>query len=296
MTIKYMVGEAVRSFTRSKRLNLISLGAMSVSLMALGLVLVLNLGMWRLANFIEDKVEIVAFLNDSLSQDSIDRFLTKLHDHPQVTQVTYISKDQAAKEFEEDKALKKMMDVLGSNPLPASIRISIIEKTPQHIKEFTTWLNQFEGIDEVSYGGGDAERLLKSLQFMRLTVLLLSAALAVSAIIIIANIISLMVYARQEEISILLVIGATHWFIRGPFLIWGLLQGAAGGLVASGLLYGIWRLLVFYALSDLGIDLTSMLTPLLVKQVLVGAGLLVVVGALLGLIGSVVSLGRRLQT
>ncbi len=295
MAINYMLREGLRSFTRSKRLNLISLGAMSVSLMALGLVLVLNLGMWRLANYIENKVEIVAFLNDSLSQDTIDRFITKLHDHPQVSQVTYISKDQAAKEFQEDKALKKMMDVLGSNPLPASLRISIIEKTPQHIKEFTTWLSQFEGIDEVSYGGGDAERLLKGLQFMRLTVLILSAALAVSAIIIIANIISLMVYARQEEISILLVIGATHWFIRGPFVIWGLLQGAAGGVMASGLLFGIWKLISYYALSDLGIDLASMLTPLLIKQAMMGAGLLVGVGALLGLIGSMVSLGRRLQ-
>ncbi len=124
MSINFMVKEAIRGFGRSKKLNLISLGAMSVSLMALGLVFVLNIGIWRIADFIEGKVEIVAFINEQLSNEQVDRFLTKLHDHPQVVQVTYISKEDAAKEFEKDPSLKRLMTALGSNPLPASVRVS----------------------------------------------------------------------------------------------------------------------------------------------------------------------------
>lgn len=296
MSLNYMVSEAIRGFGRSRRLNLISLGAMSVSLMALGLVFALNLGMWRLTHFIEDKVEVVVFLNDSLPGEKIDRFLTKIHDHPQVVQVTYQSKAEAVKEFKQDPELKKLIQALGANPLPASIRISILEKKPEHIKAFTSWLKQFEGIDEISYGGGDAEKLLKTLQFIRLAVLILSISLAVSAIIIIANIISLMVHARQEEINILLMIGATYGFVRGPFVIWGILQGMLGGLSASGLLYLIWEILAYYANRELAINLNSMLSPIIVKQVLAGAGILVGVGAFLGFVGSLVSVGRRLET
>ncbi|MCK5241862.1 ABC transporter permease [bacterium] len=295
MAIKFLFEEAFRSLFRSKRLNMISLGAMSMSLMALGLVLVLNVGIMELADFVEDKIEIVLFLTEDAKTDEISMLVTKIQDHPQVIAVYYISKQEALEEFSQDAALQDLIKVLGNNPLPSSLRIQLMEKTPENVKRFISWLKNLPGVSEVTYGGGDADRLLKALQFVRLAVLILTASLVLAAMVIIANIISLMVYAREAEIDIMRMIGATNGFIRGPFLIWGVIQGAVGGILATVLLYVIWYLLRYYSMHELGIDLNALLPPASRDQALTGAGLIILAGCFFGFVGSLVSVGRQLN-
>ncbi|MBN1595716.1 hypothetical protein JW933_07315 [candidate division FCPU426 bacterium] len=295
MAFSFVLQEAFRSLFRSKRLNLISLGAMSMSLMALGLVLILNAGMMELANFVEEKIEIVIFLTDDMKEGEVPALMTKLQDHPQVLAVRHISKSSALNEFSEDAALRDLLEVLGDNPLPSSLRIELNEKTPENVRRFITWLKQLPGVDDVSYGGGDADRLLQALQFTRLVVLVVTCSLLLASVVIIANIIGLMVYSRQEEISIMRSIGATNAFIRRPFLIWGMLQGAAGGLLASGLLLCLWYVLRYYSLRDLGIDLQALLPPTISDQAACGLGVLMAAGCFLGFAGSLVSVGRQLR-
>jgi cell division transport system permease protein len=295
MAFRYQIREAFRSLFNSKRLNLIALAAMSMSLMALGLVLVLNVGIFKLTTYVEEKIEVVVFLNDQAGPKQTEIFLAKLRAHPAVSGVEYVSRDQALKEFSGDQALKRFLDVLGTNPLPASVKVRLAEKRPENVADFVTWLKTIPGVDEATYGGVDADRLLKALQFIRLAVLVLTVSLVLAAVVIISNIISLMVFSRQEEIRIMRMIGATNWFIRGPFLIWGMIQGAAGGLVASGLLYGIWCILEYYVLYELSLDLHTMLPADILPQALIGMAGLVATGFLLGLIGSLVSVGRQLQ-
>ncbi len=295
MALSFLVQEAFRGLLRSKRLNLLSLGAMSMSLMALGLVLLLNFGILQVTHFVQDKIEVVVFLNDQAAEPEIESFITKIRDYPLVAGVEYLSKARALEEFSGDETLREFLEVLGSNPLPASLRIGLMEKTPANVNRFVTWLKQFAGVGEVSYGGGDADRVLKALQFVRLCVMILTASLVLSAIIIIANIISLMVFARREEIGIMRIIGASNGFIRGPFLIWGIFQGAVGGLVAAGLLYIIWLVLRYYSLHELGLNLDALLPADAGLQALRGMAGLMLVGCFLGLVGSLVSVGRQLN-
>jgi cell division transport system permease protein len=295
MAIKFLFAEAFRSLFRSRRLNMISLGAMSMSLMALGLVLVLNVGIMELADFVEEKIEIVLFLTEDAKPEKIPMLVTKIQDHPQVIAVQHISKKDALEEFSQDAALQELIDVLGNNPLPASLRIQLMEKTPENVKRFIVWLKNLPGVGDVSYGGGDADRLLKALQFVRLVVLVLTGSLVLAAIVIIANIISLMVFAREQEINIMRMIGATNGFIRGPFLIWGVIQGAVGGILATVLLYIIWYLLRYYSMHELGIDLNALLPPTTKDQACFGAGVLIMAGCFFGFVGSLVSVGRQLN-
>ena len=295
MAIKFLFKEAIRSLLRLKKLNLIALGAMSMSLMALGLVLLLNIGIFKLTNFVEKKVEVVAFLKDKFDENKLKSFLGSLRKHPLVEKVEYISKQQAYRDFSKDKSVKHFLDVLGSNPLPASIKIRLLNNTPRNVKFFVSWLNNFYGIAEVNYGGGEADRLLKVLQFIRLAIIILTVSLILAAIIIIANIISLMVFARQSEIELMRIIGATNNFIRGPFLIWGMLQGALSGLLASSFIYAIWKLLSYYALKEVAIDMQTILPNNIVSLVATGTGILIAVGLGLGLVGSLVSVGRQLK-
>jgi len=295
MALRFQIREAFRSLFSSKRLNVIALAAMSMSLMALGLVLILNFAVLKLTGYVEEKIEVVVFLNEQVGAKDTQAFLGKLNAHPQVAGLLYISKDEALKEFSGDQALKRFLDVLGSNPLPASVKIRLLDKTPESVASFVTWLKSIPGVEDATYGGLDAERLLKALQFIRLAVLVLTVSLILAAVVIISNVISLMVLYRQEEIRIMRMIGATNWFIRGPFLFWGMIQGAAGGLVASGLLYGIWSILEYYVLYELSIDLNALLPPTILQQALGGMAGLVATGFTLGLIGSLVSVGRQLH-
>ncbi|MCD4813682.1 permease-like cell division protein FtsX [bacterium] len=295
MAISFLIQEAFRSLFRAKRLNAISLGAMSMSLMALGMVLILNISMIKLTEFIENKIEVVLFLDQTARESEIPGFITKIQDHPQVIEARFISREQALAEFSEDAALQDLLKVLGNNPLPSSVRINLMEKTPENVERFIAWLKKFPGVEDVGYGGGDVNRLLKALQFIKLAVMILTVSLVVAAVVIVANIISLMVYARQEEIRIMRLIGATNGFIQGPFVLWGMIQGTTGGVIATGLLYTIWAVLQYYTHNELGIDLASLLPANIQQLVLSGSGILIAAGCLLGLVGSLVSVGRRLD-
>ncbi len=295
MNAGYFFREALRHLTRSKRLNLICLGAISMALMALGVMFALQAGILKLANFVEAKVEVVAFLNDQLAKPETEAFIARVRSVPQVAGIAYVSKEEALAEFSRDPGLKRFVDALGTNPLPASVRVQLQDKTAESVAEFVTWLNEQPGVEETAYGGGDADRLLQALRLVRLAVVILAVSLVLAAVIIIGNIISLMVFARREEISIMRTLGATNWFVRGPFLLWGLVQGTAGTLVALGLLYGLWRVLVYYAWQDVGVNLESLLPPEYPRLALLGALCLLGTGAGLGLIGSLLSVGRQLR-
>lgn len=294
MAISFILQEAVRSLWRSKRLNLISLGAMSMSLMALGLVMILNLGVYQLTRFFQDKIEVVLFLQDGADAKTVEAFLAKIKDYPQVAGAVHQTREEALESFSQDAALKELLAVLGENPLPASIRIDLWDKTPENVSRFADWLKQFPEVSEVSYGGGDAERFLRGLQFVRLAVLVLTLALVLAAVIVIGNIISLMMFTRREEISLMRLIGATNAFIRGPLLIWGGIQGVLGGAAAGGLLWGLWSLLTMFARRELGLNLEALLPADIGGQALLAWAALLGVGALLGLVGSLVSVGREL--
>jgi len=291
----FLFREAFRLLLNRKRLNLISLGAISLALMALGLLLVLQLGVFKLVEFVDEKVEVVAFLNDRLSDADTQTLLGKIHASSQVVGVEYRSKEDAIREFSGDPALKRFLDALGSNPLPASVRIQLREKTAENVAYFVTWLNEQEGVEESTYGGGDADRLLKFLQLVRLGCVILTAVLTVAAMFIIANIISLMVFARREEITIMRMIGATKWFVRGPFLIWGLVQGALGGIVAGGLMLGIWKVMSYYAWRDVSVDLEALLPPQIQSWAFTAMAGLIAAGALMGFISSLTAVGRQLR-
>ncbi len=291
----FLFREAGRLLVNRKRLNLISLGAISMSLMALGLLLILQFGVFRLVEFVEEKVEIVAFLNDQIDNTEMQDLLGKIRASSQVVGVEYHSKEDALKEFSGDATLKRFIDALGANPLPASIRVQLREKTADNVAYFAAWLNEQPGVEESTYGGGDADRLLKFLQLVRLGGIVLTIVLTVAAMFIISNIISLMVFARREEIMIMRMIGATKWFVRGPFLIWGIVQGALGGLIASGLMFAIWKILSYYAWRDVGVDLEALLPAGAESWAALGIVGLAGVGSCMGLFSSLTSVGRQLR-
>jgi cell division transport system permease protein len=293
MGIGYLFQEALRSFGRSRRIHLIALGAMSMALMALGIVLLLNLALYVLIHHVESKIEVVAFLNEDLAPEAVTKIQNTIELYPEVAGVEWVSKATSLERFKKDPAIKELLGYLKDNPLPDYFRIVFKEKKPRVIQEFVNWLNEQPAIADASYGGGEAAWLLGWLQFGRAALLGLTLCLVLAAIIIIANIIQLLVFSRRKEIYVLGIVGASHWFIRWPFLFWGAIQGALSGLLACLALAGLWFGLNYLARQEMGFSLNAMLPVQSMEWAALAGGALVALGIGLGFAGTLVSVGRQ---
>jgi cell division transport system permease protein len=184
--------------------------------------------------------------------------------------------------------------MLDSNPLPASFEILISEghRSPEQVHRFAGELVAQPGVDGVDYDLLWIERLTGIIELVRIVGFFIGGAMVVAAIFTIFNVVKLTVYGREDEIGIMRLVGATNAYIRGPFLVEGMLQGGLGGALALGLLYLSHKLLLGEILSSsrlvLGADWLTFLSPEAWVAIFVG-------GMIVGLFGSALSVRRFLR-
>ena len=178
-------------------------------------------------------------------------------------------------------------------PLPASARLQVSERTPEGLRNFSARVKSVEAVQDVDYGRETVERLLSIFRVARLLLSLVGAMLSVAALLIVSNVARLTVFARREEISIMKLVGAGNFFVRVPFLLESSLEGLAGGLAASAILFGLGRFLAYRVRAELGLDLAAFfpagVPPLFAAQL---AGL----GLAMGFVAGLFSVGRYLKT
>jgi cell division transport system permease protein len=183
--------------------------------------------------------------------------------------------------------------MLESNPLPASFEIQVAApyRSPDAVRRFAEELSTESGIEGVDYDLLWVERLTAVIDLIRALGFLIGGALVVASVFTIFNVIKLTVYGRQEEISIMRLVGATHAYIRGPFLVEGMLQGGLGGLVALTLLYFAYEFLLRQALESFRLLASAEWLEFLSPNAWVG---IILGGMIVGLIGSTLSVRRFL--
>ena len=159
----------------------------------------------------------------------------------------------------------------------------------------TQQVSGFEGIEDIKYYRETVEKLTKVTDFLQIAALVIMAFLIVVSVVVVANTIKLTVFARAREISIMKYVGATNWFIRGPFLVEGIIIGIFASLVSAGITYLLYSKIVGAFSAQV---LTILSTPL------VPAGYLSVnlvciflaMGVSIGACGSIISMRRFLDT
>ena len=207
-----------------------------------------------------------------------------------VAGVVWVSKQEALARFRagvgEGAALLEGLD---ENPLPASLEITLApeRRSADVLGEVSATLAGLQGIDDLAYGSDWVEGYSRAVALVRGVGTVIGAVLGLAALLIVANTIRLAVYARRDEIEILLLVGAGRSFVSVPFLLEGLAQGALGGLLALGLLYGLFHLFLPGLADGLAFVIGHARPEFLGGQ---GALLLVGAGAALGVIGSSVAL------
>lgn len=237
------------------------------------------------------RLEVSAYLEDAVGEAGGRALAERVAGWPGVARVTYVSKADALARFRAAlSGQSALLDALPGNPLPASIEVAPApeRRTAEGIRDLAARLQGLPGVSDVEYGREEAERLTAVIRVVRLAGLAVTILLGLAATLIVANTVRLALYARQEEIELLRLVGATDRFVRAPFLIEGALQGLAGALLAIGLAAAAHRL-ALPTLLALGDWLAPAALPFLSGRTvaaLAGAGLL------LGLVGSWVSVSR----
>jgi len=214
----------------------------------------------------------------------------RLGEDAAVESVEFVPREEAVARFRKLFAdLATLPDDLDQNPFPASLEVTIApaHRSPEAVRRFVEAYEEAPGIEEVQYDMLWIERLSTAVRLIRGVGLFLGGVLVLAGVFTISNVIRLTVYARQDELDIMRLVGATRAYVRGPFMMEGMLQGGLGGLVSVGLLWLAFRVAApeTLAASDL-LGRAVVLLPGELCFALVAGGMLV------GLVGSLVSLGR----
>ena len=287
----YILQESLRSLKRNGWLNLAAAGTTAVSLFILGIAILLVINTNFIAGSWESNVEIMAYLNDGVTGKALTALSTQIQAIPEVKDVRFISKDEALSSLEQQFGQNnQLQDSLGgSNPLPDAFVVRTTD--PRDGDGVANLLGLMPGVSQVRYGQGVVDKLLELTYWIRLVGLAIVALLGICSIFLIATTIRLTLFARRREIGIMKMVGATDWYVRWPFLLEGVILGATGALLAIALLYLSYSALVSKIMETLPF-LPLMNSTLVLFQLFGG---LLATGAVLGMVGSLISVHRYLQ-
>ncbi|MBI2891212.1 MAG: ABC transporter permease [Nitrospirae bacterium] len=293
--LTYFLRRTTRQLRGASALSTLSLLTCSVSMTIFAVYALLFGNVRDLTQAWNRRIEVHAFLVDRLGHPEVQELTHRVEALPGVREVRYISKDEALRDVRRtlgDSA--DFLEGLDSNPFPASLEISLEPRYrhPDHIREIAENVRSLPGVEDVEYGEAWVRKFASILSIVRVGGYLLGFALFVGVVFIVSNTIRLSFLARQEEVNVMRLVGATNTFIKVPFYIEGILMGAASGVLGLALAYA------FYLAVSQRIDVSLFLLlggeRFHFFSTAESLGLIALASAL-GLLGSVFSLTRALR-
>jgi cell division transport system permease protein len=237
----FFLREALRGLRRSSAPALAALLTILLTALVLGVFIPIVQATTGTANEVRSRVVVDVYVSDSATDEETAELRRALMSTPNVQSVEFISKGEALARAEEKnpKAFKEGAELLGSNPLPASFRVT--PEDPDRIQEIVDALvpngrPRLAAIDEVRNREEETDKILSATGLVKGLTAALAGLLVLASIALVANTIRLSVFARRREVEVMKLVGATNWFIRWPFVIEGIVVGFFGGLLAVLLL------------------------------------------------------------
>lgn len=286
--LSYSTRTAFRSLLKEKWINLLSSLTVAASLLVSAMAIITIFNLESFTRTLPERFTMVVYLQDSVSQEDSQKLLAQLKNKDYVAAAKYISRDQALNEMKRTlRDVSNILEGLDENPLSSAIELKLRKErvTAPSVAKISEELRKMPGVDDVYYEAKIAETvyLLKT-SIENLSVIILCIIIFV-VLFVISSTVKILLYRRKTEIEIIKLLGATGGFIRAPFLIEGGVIGFLGGLFAS-----IGATAFYYTLatsfSAFMPILKSMVLPV---EIIV---LMPVAGILMGVAGSLISVGR----
>jgi len=283
MSLMFSVNEGFKGFFKARLATTLSVSSISLTIFLTGLFVIFTINLQSWLGFLREKIEVELFVETGSTDKEIDILKNKIRLLEAVREIEYISKEDAAKRFEEEFG-QNVYEILEFNPFPPSIVIHLKEgyQTPAAISKLKSRLELLTNVDEVFYKKPLLEKIDKYVQIAYIVVILIGIVIFIIAVGLIFNTIRLTIYARKDMIHIMRLVGATEGFIRKPFLVEGILQGFIGGTIASLAIYYGMKLIQFY------------IYPYIISHPLVFIGL-ILFSMIIGLFSAYLSVGKYIR-
>ena len=247
----FILAEGFKNVWRHKSSAVSSIFSIYLTLIVSGSLLIVSQNTNKLIEYLRDKYKIEVFFKDGVTEKRVIELVEDFKSINGVNSITIISKKDAERIFKSQFG-DDILSILGYNPLPISCVINLKKDWPTRIdlKPIISSLRKYREVDEINHQGKLISRIENYYEtFLKVMVIIVSITLII-AVFIISNTVRLTVLSKRELIKSLQLIGATKWFVKGPFIIEGLVHG----LIATVLsLYTIIGILNFskYLIYDL---------------------------------------------
>ena len=290
-TINYFIVDALKSIKRNITVSFAAMLTVLVTFFVLGTFTLVGLNFNKTIEDVADKIEIKVYLQDDIKLVNQREVEIKLAEQEGVKAVTYESKDEAFTKLKKDlEGNSGMLEgySLENNPLASSYIVTLEDAS--YASNVTKAVEDMTGVESVTNQQELIEKISRVVDFVQILGVILFFVFIGVSIFLIMNTIKLAVYSRRREVGIMKFVGATDWFIRWPFVIEGIIIGAIGSLLATAVLYFIYRGVFGFIASNL---LIANLVPVsFVLTTLLGGFLLG--GIVVGAIGSIAALRKFL--
>jgi cell division transport system permease protein len=298
-TLARTLKTALISLWRNRWLSLASTLVMIITLLIISIFVSLTIVTNKVTAAIKSKIDMAAYMEDTATDDQVFALRKVLLARSDVADVYYVSKKEALREWQErNKDNADLRDIITEeeNPLPRSLEIKT--KTPEDLDNIAKLLSSQDYaplIKELSHTKSRdmINRLVRFANFIKISGWSLTVIFVLISILVIYNTIRLTIFARSEEIEIMKLVGATDWFVRGPFIFEGIAYGIAATIIASLLLYLGFAIVMPIARNYLGgFDLGGGYLGVSFALVVV---IELAVGVLLGMLCSVLAVKKYLK-
>lgn len=289
----YCLSEGFTNLLRSRVLNLLSIGTMMLAVFILGAFLLLGTNLERTISTWKDRIQFHLFLDDNISQDELGQIKRALDENAEVLEWHPISKEEAWAVFAgENPSLMAFMDPT-LNPFPASLMVTLrLGAQADSFNRLKAQLSPLPGVEEIHYDLAFFARLRDLTGILHWVAAVLGSIVGFASIFTVSNVLKLTFFSRRDEVDIMKLVGASRAYIRGPFMVEGLLQGLIGAAAGLALLFLATELSRRYLTTQTGqllhpLDLAFL--PPSWTLALLGGGLVVGVG------GAAISLNQFLK-
>jgi cell division transport system permease protein len=233
MRTRLFVSEAVRSIAANVSTTVAATMTVLIGMFLLGLFIALFSWVNSWTDHVRKDVLVKVFFVQDATPAEINAVRAKIVTFPETKEAVFVSKDEALRRMREK--YPDLTENLSSNPLPAAFEV-----TPKDADQVKTIADKLQpppaGVDKIDYAEKKTERILAVTNVIKYIFLLGSVILLVASTILIANTIRLSIFSRRREVEVMRLVGASNWFIRGPFMLEGVICGLIGAVIAVVLL------------------------------------------------------------
>jgi cell division transport system permease protein len=292
--VRFFLVEALRSIRANFAISAAATVTVLITVFILGAFIPSFLYVQSTVDNQKQRIDVRFFLSDYSTPKQRNALYERLDRNPHVKTLAFVSKDQAIKKLATQLKDPSILKDVPGNPLPASFEVKPDDPAnAQAIIDSVRRDPALDRADPYEYGKQTADRLLTVAHFIQWVGLGLIIVLLVASILLIGNTIRLSIFARRREVEVMKLVGATNWFIRWPFMIEGVICGVIGAILSAGLLWAVKVGFVDHWLNvnDTGLTRDDATTIGFTYLCL----LLVAAGALVGALGSGITLRRFLK-